>query len=50
MTEIAVTNSTVLIALERIDRINILKQSFRDIYIPPKVSQEFNLNLNWLKV
>lgn len=46
----AVSNSTVLIALERIDRLEILKHSFEKIFIPYIVSQEFYHKFNWIHV
>jgi predicted nucleic acid-binding protein len=45
-----VTGSGCLIALERIDRLDILSSLFGEVWIPPAVSQEFGSSLSWLKV
>ncbi len=50
MNEIAVSNSTCLIALERINRLNILAESFQTIMIPPAVSEEVGFEIGWLIV
>lgn len=46
----AVTNSTCLIGLERIERLDILPQVFSTITIPTAVSTEVGLNADWLTV
>jgi len=50
MSEITVSNSTCLIALERINRLNILAESFQTIMIPPAVKEEVGLEIDWLIV
>lgn len=45
-----ITDSGCLIALERIDRMDILPSLFGEVWIPPAVSQEFGSSLPWLKV
>ncbi|MCS7263525.1 MAG: DUF3368 domain-containing protein [Armatimonadetes bacterium] len=50
MKEPAVTNSTCLIGLERIGRLDILHQLFETVMIPPKVQEEFGKAVNWLVV
>ena len=45
-----ITDSGCLIALERIDRLDILSSLFGEVWIPPAVSQEFGRSLSWLKV
>lgn len=46
----AVTNSTCLIGLERIQRLDILPQVFSPITIPPAVQTEVGIFLPWLTV
>lgn len=46
----AVTNSTCLIGLERIERLDILPQVFSSVTIPTAVSAEVGLSANWLTV
>ena len=50
MSERVVADSTCLIALERIDQIEILPALFESVLIPPAVAQEFGISLPWLKV
>ncbi|MCS3921300.1 DUF3368 domain-containing protein (plasmid) [Fervidibacter sacchari] len=50
MKEPAVADSTCLIGLERIGRLDLLKALFEPIIIPPKVQEEFGATLEWLKV
>ncbi len=50
MREPIVSNSTCLIALERIGRLDILPALFEPIWVPPKVQEEFAISLNWLSV
>lgn len=45
-----ITDSGCLIALERIDRLDILSNLFGEVWIPPAVSQEFGRTLSWLNV
>ncbi len=47
MSEVAVTNSTCLIGLERIGRLEILPQVFSSIFIPLAVQQEVGINADW---
>jgi predicted nucleic acid-binding protein len=46
----AVTNSTCLIGLERIDRLDILPQVFDTVFAPPAVAKEVQTPLDWLRV
>jgi predicted nucleic acid-binding protein len=48
--EAIVTDSTCLIALERLGRLDILPSLFEPIYAPPEVSREFGTSLPWLQV
>lgn len=50
MIDSAVCNSSCLISLERIQRLEILKASFTSVYIPPAVRDELDRDLSWLKV
>ncbi|MFN3420665.1 MAG: DUF3368 domain-containing protein [Armatimonadota bacterium] len=50
MKEPVVANSTCLIGLERIDRLDILCELFEPIMIPPKVQEEFGKAFDWLVV
>ena len=50
MTVKAVTNSTCLIGLERIDRLDILPQVFDTVFAPPAVAKEVQTPLDWLRV
>lgn len=50
MIEKAVSNSACLIGLERIDRLDILSQSFEVVYIPPTVKNEIGFSYDWLVV
>lgn len=50
MTVKAVTNSTCLIGLERIERLEILPQVFHTVFAPPAVAKEVRTSLDWLKV
>ena len=50
MTVKAVTNSTCLIGLERIKRLDILTQVFDTVLAPPAVAKEVQASLDWLKV
>jgi predicted nucleic acid-binding protein len=46
----AVTNSTCLIGLERIERLDILPQVFDIVFAPPAVAKEVRTSLDWLRV
>lgn len=46
----AVTNSTCLIGLERIERLDILPQVFSSVTIPTAVSIEVGFEADWLRV
>jgi predicted nucleic acid-binding protein len=46
----AVTNSTCLIGLERIQRLDILPQVFDPITIPPAVQSEVGISAPWLTI
>ncbi len=50
MSEQTVTNSTCLIGLERIGRLDILPQVFSTVMIPLAVQAEVGLSADWLKV
>ena len=50
MTVKAVTNSTCLIGLERIERLDILPQVFDTVFAPPAVAKEVRTSLDWLRV
>ena len=50
MSDPAVTNSTCLIGLERIQRLDILPQLFSPIVIPPAVQAEVGITETWLTV
>jgi uncharacterized protein len=48
--EAIVVDSTCLIGLERINRLDILPALFDPILIPPEVAREFGTSLSWLSV
>lgn len=50
MTRDAVTNSTCLIGLERIGRLDLLPQVFSTVFVPPAVVAEVRSPLSWLRV
>ncbi len=50
MTERAVTNSTCLIALERIGLLGVLPQVFSTVFAPPAVQTELGNPVDWLEV
>ena len=50
MTRDAVTNSTCLIGLERIGRLDLLPQVFSTVFAPPAVAAEVRSPLSWLRV
>jgi predicted nucleic acid-binding protein len=45
-----VADSTCLIGLERIGRLDILSELFEPIFISHEVAKEFGVSLSWLKV
>ncbi len=47
MSNMAVCNSSCLIALERIQRLRLLSESFNTIYIPPAVQTEIGFSKSW---
>jgi len=47
---IIITDSTVLIGLDRIDQLNILPTVFSDEVAPPAVVEEFGKSPDWLTV
>ena len=50
MKEPIVADSTCLIGLERIGRLDVLPELFEPIFIPDEVAGEFGVSLSWLKV
>jgi predicted nucleic acid-binding protein len=48
--EAVVVDSTCLIGLERIGRLDLLPALFDPILIPPEVAQEFGTSLSWLSI
>ncbi len=50
MSKQAVTNSTCLIGLERIGRLDLLPQVFDTVFAPPTVAAEVHSPLTWLTV
>ena len=50
MSEHTVTNSTCLISLERIGRLDLLPQVFATVTAPPAVQAEFGVAVEWLIV
>ena len=50
MKEPVVADSTCLIGLERIGRLNVLPDLFEPVFIPDEVVFEFGVSLSWLKV
>ncbi len=50
MNQKAVTNSTCLIGLERIGRLDLLPQVFEVVFAPPTVAVEVQSKLTWLTV
>lgn len=45
-----VVDSTCLIGLERIERLDLLAELFDPVVIPPEVAREFGISIEWLKV
>lgn len=50
MKEPVVADSTCLIGLERIGKLDVLPELFEPIMIPDEVANEFGVSLSWLKV
>lgn len=50
MSQIVVSDSTCLIALERIQRLDLLPAVFETVWIPMVVAREFGHALPWLRV
>lgn len=50
MKDRAVTNSTCLIALERIEKLDLLPKLFTVVFAPPAVQDELDRVLDWLQV
>jgi predicted nucleic acid-binding protein len=50
VSQIVVSDSTCLIALERIRRLDLLPAVFDQVWIPPAVAAEFGVALPWLLV
>jgi predicted nucleic acid-binding protein len=48
--EPVICDSACLIALERIDRLDLLPALFDPVQIPPAVGEEFGSRFNWLSV
>lgn len=49
MKEAVVSDSTCLIGLERIGKLNILPALFNPVMIPPEVEREFGVKFSWLQ-
>ena len=50
MSLLAVTNSTCLIGLERIGRLDLLPQVFSTVFAPPTVATEVRTPASWLRI
>lgn len=50
MKEAVVVDSTCLIGLERIGRLDVLPDLFEPIFIPDEVSNEFQTFVSWLNI
>ena len=50
MSEIVVSDSTCLIGLERVGKLDILPALFDSVAIPPEVEREFGGKFDWLIV
>ena len=50
MSESVVSDSTCLIGLERVGKLDILPALFDSVIIPPEVEREFDATFFWLKV
>lgn len=50
MSENAVSDSSCIIALAKIGRLDLLSKSFNTVSLPPAVQDEFGQNIDWLIV
>ncbi|NET43300.1 DUF3368 domain-containing protein [Okeania sp. SIO2B3] len=50
MTDLIIADSTCLIGLERIGKIDLLPHMFSQVIIPPEVQKEFGIYFSWLIV
>ena len=50
MSEIVVSDSTCLIGLQRIRRLEVLPAVFERVWIPPAVAEEFGQSFPWLHI
>ncbi len=50
MSEIIIADSTCLIGLERIGKLDILPALFDSVIIPPEVAKEFGIQFPWLRI
>lgn len=50
MSESVVADTTCLIALERIDKLDLLQRLFSSVIIPPEVTREFKTPPEWLTI
>lgn len=50
MSESVVADTTCLIALERIDRLDLLQRSFSSVIVPPEVAREFRTPPEWVTI
>lgn len=50
MTDLIIADSTCLIGLDRIGKIDLLSQMYSQVTIPPEVQKEFGLYFSWLIV
>ncbi len=50
MSQVIVSDSTCLIGLERIQRLELLPALFDEVFVPPAVSREFGATFAWLRV
>ena len=50
MSKCIISDSTCLIALDRIGQLTLLKQLFEQIYVPTAVHREFGKKVSWIKV
>lgn len=50
MSEQAAINSTCIIALDRINQLDLLRQSFATLFAPPVIQKEIGFSLEWLTI
>jgi predicted nucleic acid-binding protein len=50
LTEPVVVDSTCLIGLDHIDRLDLLPRLFEPVFAPPEVARESGLSPEWLKI